>query len=366
MRILLTVPSLSRTFGGPREKAIGFLEHLPEHGAHAELVGCGHAPGAIGLPVIGKVHATPIPGRIGPLLDAIRRADLVHVIGYRDPVGTLGALYAHRRGTPFILEPAGMYFPRLRSFMLKGAFEAVVGRRLLSTATLIIATSRLEKEEITAEGIDPDRIRVRPNAVSNDLFPLADRGRMRMRMGVPLEAPIVLALGRIAKKKRLDLLAEALGRMPDTWGVVIGPDDRDGGLTDLIQVRERLDLHNRLIIDTRGAWGRERAEALSDADCFCLPSASENFGTAALEAAACGIPVVVSDRCGGSEWLPDNSSVVVPYGDIDRLVAALGTALNGPEVRRAAADHAPELRRELSWSSVAHKQSVIYQDLLAA
>ena len=59
---------------------------------------------------------------------AIAGADIVHVLGYRDPVGTMAASVAFRARVPYLLEPCGMMRPRVRSIAVKRAFDATIGR----------------------------------------------------------------------------------------------------------------------------------------------------------------------------------------------------------------------------------------------
>ena len=110
-----------------------------------------------------------------------------------------------------------------------------------------------------------------------------------------------------------------------------------------------------------GLWGNERAQAFADADAFCLPSATENFGIAAAEAACLGLPVVVSDECGVAEWLDLDATRTVPYGDIGALVAALRWATEGNAAQNAAKVGAPALQARLSWSRIAKEQVEMYE-----
>jgi hypothetical protein len=104
---------------------------LRNRGCEVEIVGCGEADGVTALPELGRFHGTPIPRNVKPLRSALRRADVAHIVGYRDPVGTLAARTARRLGRPFFLEPAGMHRRRLRSLAVKGIFEVALGRRIV-------------------------------------------------------------------------------------------------------------------------------------------------------------------------------------------------------------------------------------------
>lgn len=265
-------------------------DQLRALGHDVELAGCAPGPaveGEIRLTPIGRFHATPIPSNMRPLRIAVRAADVVHVGGYRDPVGTAAAFAARRHRVPYVLEPVGMYCRRLRSIGLKTAFDVTIGRAIIAGAAAVVATSSRERDELIAGGVDPERLLVRANGIDVPaLFPLPSRGGLWSRLGIPPAAPVVLFLGRIAVVKGLVHLAEAIVDLPGVWGLVAGPDEGDGALDALLAARRRLRLTERLVVLPLGLWGADKAEALSNADLFCLPSSGESFAIAVAEAAA--------------------------------------------------------------------------------
>lgn len=359
MRVLLTVPSVSRAFGGPPVVAAALRDGLEALGHEVEVLGCGDGS----LPVLVRFHGTPVPGRWKPIRRAVELADVVHVLGYRDPVGTVAALAATRSGIPLVVEPLGMHRTRLRSVGLKAAFDRLLGDRLLRKAVAIVATSRLEAAELAEDGVLADRIHVRPNGVgASESPPLPPRGGLRGRLDIPTAAPVVLSLGRIAAKKGLLDLVEALSRLPDVFAVVAGPPDpADGTLQRLARRARAISVSDRLRVIPEGLWGLDKAQAFADADCFCLPSATENFGIAAAEAAAAGVPAVVSDRCGVAEWLEPEASRVVPFGSVELLARALAAVVGDPRVSRRAREEADRVARTLEWGALSRLQSAIYE-----
>jgi glycosyltransferase involved in cell wall biosynthesis len=361
-RVLITVPSLAAEFGGPVVKARRLAGGLRALGCQVSVIGVGSAPDCVSLPQLGRFHTTPVPAGWGPLRKLVRQADIVHVLGFRDPVGTAAAVLAWRAGVPYLLEPAGMYRRRVRSVRLKAAFDRVLAGRVIGRATGIVATSRLEARELEEDGVRPEVIQVRPNGVDTDgLFPRPARGELRERLKIPPEVPVVLSLGRITAKKGLLDLAQALARLPAVWGLIAGPDDGDGTLGRLLAARAGLGLEGRLRVLDKGLWGRDKARALVDADVFCLASATENFGSAAVEASVLGLPVVISDESGATEWLDPAASRVVPFGDVATLAAALQEVIGDPAVRAAAEAAAPGLRQRLDWQLIAGQQLRMYE-----
>ena len=365
VRVVLTVPSLAREFGGPVTKINELAAGLRARGHHAEVIGCGVGRAATGLPVLARYHSNQVPRTLTPLRTAIARADVVHVMGLREPVSVAAALTARRSRVPYVIEPVGTHRRRVRSHRLKRAFDATVGKVILRDARAIIATSRMEEAELIEDGIASSSIRIRSNGICLDgVLPLPRRGELRAALSVPQKAPMILFLGRIAAKKQLLHLVHALDRMPGVWALIAGPDYHDGTLQAIESLRARLDLEDRLLLVPKGLWDEQKAQALADADCFCLPSESENFGTAALEAAGVGLPVVLSDRCGGAELLGPQASVVFDYGDIAGLTLALRKVLEDRTAGAAARAAAPALRESLDWATLAADQEGIYDSVL--
>jgi glycosyltransferase involved in cell wall biosynthesis len=365
MNILLTVPSLSPEFGGPAAKVEPLAAVLRDAGHNVNVLGAGRAQGAIGLGRVFSFHETPMPARRRPIAHLVRRADVVHVIGYRDPVGTMAAFSARRYNVPYVLEPVGMNRRRLRSQHLKRAYDLGPGRLVMKHAARVIATSRLERDELIKDGVTEERIRIRPNGVDvSVLLPLPPRGVFRSANGIPDAAPLVLALGRIARTKGLLFLVEAIAQAADVWCAIAGPDAQDGTLPRLDDAMRLRDLTGRLRLLPAGIWSTEKAQAFSDADVFVLASATESFGLAAAEAACIGLPVAVSEGTGVKEWLNPESTRVVTYGAADELASAIRDLLDRG-ARTAAADAAPMLRSTLSWSAMVDQQTAVYEEAVS-
>ena len=366
MRVLLTIPSFSREFGGPSSRVFPMAEALRERGHDVRVVGCGNSGGRLGaveLPVLFQFHATPMPRSLGSLPRLVRGSDVVHSIGFRD-LSTFAGLIAGRAGIPFVLEPVGMHGYRGRSGRLKGLFDRSLGRRLVDSAAAVIAASRLEAEELAAGGVSSERIHIRPNAIDvADLLPLPTRGAFRRRAGIPEDVPLVLALGRIVEGKGLRQLVRVLEQLDGAFVAIVGPDSGDGTLEELVAAKRDMAHSERLVLQPGGLWGRDKASAFADADAFCLFSRSESFGNAAAEAAAVGLPVVVSAECGVADLLTEiapDSTVVAPYGDRSALAEALG-AVRQPGKRAAALERATDVLSALSWPALMERQLDIYK-----
>jgi D-inositol-3-phosphate glycosyltransferase len=132
---------------------------------------------------------------------------------------------------------------------------------------------------------------------------------------------------------------------------------------ELAELRRRLDVEQRIHLPGPVPHG-ELPAIYADADVFALPSAHENFGLVAAEAAAVGAAIVVSNRCGVAELLRDGGGVVIGYDRVE-LREALRTLLADPERRRGLGEGARAVASAWTWSHVVHLQEELYERALA-
>jgi glycosyltransferase involved in cell wall biosynthesis len=289
------------------------------------------------------------------VLARIRRPDVVHVFGFRDPITTVTAAWCRARRIPYVFEPLGMFQPRLRKVALKHALDATLYRGVARSAATVVVASQRERDDVVACGVpaekvhvrgngfpDPERLGSEPGGVRPQQFDL------RTELGVPPDAPLILYVGRIAAGKGIDHLLAAIAELPDAHLVVAGPDDRHGISTAGDRVH------------TLPMTEEPPHRLYPQADVFVLASEGESFGMVAAEAAAAGTPVIVSDRCGIASFFEDGEAVVVPY-ERDAVVAAIRRVLSDPELRDQLARGGPVAARRTSWDHVTGVQESIYR-----
>ena len=206
-------------------------------------------------------------------------------------------------------------------------------------------------------GGGPDR--TRPRGVRH-----GPRLRGRFRAAHPRigDRPVVLFLGRLNFKKGIDILvhafSEALRAAPRAHLVIAGP---DGGLRARTEawigahgLRDRTTLLDMVT-------GPDKLALLADADLFVLPSWTENFGIAVIEALACGLPVVVSDRVNlwrevagaGAGWVVPPA----PGPTRDAIVEALRDPVRAREKGARGRDLVAE---RFAWTRIATRMEEVY------
>ncbi|MGH9112502.1 MAG: glycosyltransferase [Acidimicrobiales bacterium] len=221
-------------------------------------------------------------------------------------------------------------------------------------------------------GADPSRIEIVPPGVIHAFFSPGDRAGARAALTHlgPLDGPVLLFVGRIQPLKGLDVAVRALASLDDARAVLVvvgGASGRDGRaeveriekLAASLGVADRLRFadpqpHHMLSTYYRAA------------DVVLVPSRSESFGLVALEAAACGTPVVAA-AVGGLRTLVDHgrTGFLVEGRDPEIYAAYTEQILDNPALADQLAAGAARRARDFTWSTAAARLRRIYADLTA-
>ena len=294
-----------------------------------------------------------------------RQFDVAHLHACRHLPGALAARALARAGVPWVLTPHGPAPLIERRRAAKRLFDRIVGRRALRDAAAIVAATEAERDELIREGIDRERLHVVPPPVDLDPFatPIA-RGRARAALAVGT-APLVVYLGKLTPRKRLDVLVEAFGRLRHAGAkLVIAGNDMGAGRAIARDVTRR-GLGDRTRF-TGLLTGRARLELLADADVVAYASEREIFGLVPLESLLAGSPVVVANDSGAGEVVTGvGGGLVVPPGAADALATALDAILaDGVRWRAAARDASERVRQRYAPDRVARETTRLYESLL--
>jgi glycosyltransferase involved in cell wall biosynthesis len=240
-----------------------------------------------------------VPLGFGPAFrSALRTADIVHLFDFRDLQNAMAYMSMRRTRTAFVLSAFGE-LPRAEGpkRWAKHVYDLLWGYRTINKASALVAQTDNEAEWYERFGALPGKIRNIPLAVDLDTIrrPPA-RGAFRARIGVAPYELMILFLGRIHEYKGVDLLIRAYGRVraerPNVRLVIAGRDD--GFLAAAKRLATELGPPGAVLF-CGPLYGENRLEAYADADLFALtPSHAEQTSLAALEACACGTPVLVT------------------------------------------------------------------------
>ena len=188
-----------------------------------------------------------------------------------------------------------------QGYWKKQIFGWLFQKRFLRQAALIQINNRDERADLCHFlGYEHPNVKIIPNGMQLDeLMNLPPKGSFRTAHNLPANVQIVLFMGRLHIKKGLDLLLPAFAKYaqdhPDVVLVLAGPDDGYQAEAERFIAQNKLETKILLV---GMLTGEAKKAALADATLFALPSYSEGFSIAALEAMAAGLPALVSDRIG--------------------------------------------------------------------
>ncbi len=252
------------------------------------------------------------------------------------------------------------YFHHPQDFApAEGARRRLMVGASLAASARVLTISEFSRRELLAldPGLAP-RLRVTPLAADEDLPAGPRREEARARLGCA--GPLLLTVGSIFNRRRLPELLRATARLvPRFPGLrlhVVG-DNRTHPSVDLGALVRELGLARRVALEGF-VTDAELAERYAAADVAVFLSEYEGFGLPALEAAARGVPLVVSDRPALSEVFGAAALTVDP-GDVNAVAAALGRVLADPALGRDLVARGRDLAARHSWSDVAARTRAV-------
>ncbi len=252
-------------------------------------------------------------------------------------------------------------------------------RTAVRSADRIVAASEIELADLASlYGADPAKVRVIPLGVDTQLFRPLRQSDARAALGRDACEDTILFVGRIEQIKGIDVLLEAVGqllrRRPDLRRrvclVIVGgatDPNADGSESEKVaELRRMVEAHGiRDSVDFVGSLDqRELACFYAAADVCAVPSLTESFGLVALEAMACGTPVVAT-RVGGLQTVvTDESGLLVPPGDSSALSEAIAQLLDDMELRTRLSAGARARAQSFTWQRVADAIERVYDEVI--
>ncbi|HET7302956.1 MAG TPA: D-inositol-3-phosphate glycosyltransferase [Segeticoccus sp.] len=243
--------------------------------------------------------------------------------------------------------------------------------QVVQAAARLVANTEDEASALTdLYAADPARVRVVPPGVDLDVFRPGGRAAARAELGLPADASVLLFVGRIQPLKAPDVLlraaAELLRLRPElrerlVVAVLGGPSG--SGLADtgaLQRLARRLGISAQVRLLPPVAR-EELADWYRAADLACVPSYSESFGLVALEAEACGTPVVAA-AVGGLPTAVGDTGALVEGHDPGRWARTLAELLGDEVQRRRLGERAVAHAAGFSWDATTDRLLEVYAE----
>ncbi|MEP6892604.1 MAG: glycosyltransferase [Gaiellaceae bacterium] len=289
-------------------------------------------------------HDYPLtPGIVRALRES--RPDVVVVSGWSTFASQVAIVWCRAHGVP--------YLPLVESHDLgqrsgwRRRVKGAVVPRVLRSAAGALALGTASRRSLVERGASPERVRLFANTIDVPAWKERAkqlgrrRAELRARLGVGEHDVVVLSVARLGPEKGLVTLVEAVAATHDPRLHLLlagdGPERR---------ALEELARELGVRLHTSGDLpAGEVAEAYAVADVFALLSSRETWGVVVNEAAASGLPLVLSDRVGAAyDLLRDGENgVLVPAGDVTATASALARAVDEAGWRRRAGARSREL-----------------------
>jgi glycosyltransferase involved in cell wall biosynthesis len=301
----------------------------------------------------------------------MRAYDLVHIHALFSYPSNIAAWIAGKLGVPYVIRPLGVlnrWGMTNRRPGLKRLSFAAIESRLLANAAAVQFTSAQEQSE--AEDLYRHK---RPVVIPNPIVQTRIDKDSLAQADKELDAVVdgrrmILFLSRIHPKKGIELLIPAFAKLypdhPATVLVIAG--DGTPALTSRLKDLARSLLPGNAVYFASFVRESRKQALLDRADVFVLPSYSENFGVAAVEAMACGVPVVVTDQVGIHPAIAAHEAGCVVSCQVNEIARTIDKLLRNPTLRSEMGQRGRQLvAMEYSADAVAGKLLTLYSSVLS-
>ncbi len=262
---------------------------------------------------------------------------------------------------------------------LEGEYRIRGEQRVLKVADRIIAATQAEKSQLEfLYQADQRKISIVPPGVDTSRFYPIPGDEARAAIEIPEDDRMLLYVGRIEPLKGVDILIEAiarmkrsgvLGRWPHYLAIIGGdpdasPEYMSAEMARLQQLALSLGIGDLVVF-----LGKRGQDSLpyyySAAEVVVVPSHYELFGMVALEAMACGTPVVAS-QVGGLAFLVQDgvTGFHVPDGDPDALCASVARLVQDGSLRMRMGERAAEYARGYAWEKITPRILSVYREVI--
>lgn len=316
---------------------------------------------------LGIPYPIPSVASYKTFLESVKSSDLIHVHGHPYLSSLIAAKIAKKYSKPLVLTQHNTFIEYNNFWdQIEKLNDLAIGREVLKEAEKIIVVSNATKNYVLSLGADPEKIRVLHNGVDVNRFrPLTGvKDEMRKKLGISKDSSVVLTVRRLVYKNGIDTLIEsakvAVKKNPRLVFLVVGKGP------DFEKVKEKIEeLGMQENFRLTGFISDEILPFYYNvADFFVLPSKSgEGLPLVALEAMACGLPVIATNVGGISEVVTKDYGKVVPPDTPDSLAEAI-LEFSHRELSALKKNLRTMIEQKYSWDKNVEKLVEIYEELI--
>ena len=283
--------------------------------------------------------------------------------------GKVGSILSRRWKIPHVVTFHTLAKTKLRARVgeSESDLRISVEQEVMRESTDILVLTRAEKMDLeNLYGISPEKVSVISAGVDTDIFYPVPKLKARVGLGLPDKETVMYA-GRVEPIKGLDILLDSfkiLNETRDVHLVVVGGSlSGDRELDALRQRSKQLGILEKITF-TGSVNQSELGRYYSAADVFVLPSHYESFGLVALEAMACGTPVVAS-RVGGIPSFVDDGETgyLITWRSAEPFADRIEMLLENLDLRNFMSERARVKANSMNWSTVAAEVADYYCNL---
>ncbi len=261
------------------------------------------------------------------LKNNLKKYNIIYIPAIWNYPAAITSYYCRKYNKPYIIAPKGVLYPYTirKKGWKKWLYYKMIAKRNVEKATFIHYTAKDEAEKCHLRLALKNKAIIIPNGIRLSEFNnLPIRDNLWKRYPILKNKKIILFLGRINWKKGLDILVEAYSRLArersDVHLLIVGSDEEGygGKVRDWFKDKGVLGR----VTFTGILLGRKKMEVFAGSDVFVLPSYSENFGMAVVEAMACSLPIIISDQVGIYREVKSAKAGIIIHNDHNELYGA--------------------------------------------
>ncbi len=268
-----------------------------------------------------------------------------------------GLAVAGVSGKPLVVHVHSTEFDRAGTNVNSVIYE--IERRGMQGAMAVMCVSHLTRNMVISRyTIDPEKVRVVYNGIEgNDAL-------SEPRTTIRRDDKIVLFLGRITLQKGPEYFVAAAKKVLQKFDKVKFVMAGSGDMTRrVIELASEMGIGHKVLF-TGFLRGNDVERVFKMADVYVMPSVSEPFGLAPLEAIRHDVPVIISKSSGVSEVVAH--ALKVDFWDIDEMANKIIAVLKHPPLSQTLREHADFEVKKLTWDDAARKCAAAYEDVVQA
>jgi glycosyltransferase involved in cell wall biosynthesis len=316
---------------------------------------------------LGIPYSIPTVTSLETFLKAVKSSKIIHAHGHPYLTSLIAAKLAKRYSKPFVLTQHNTFIEYDSIFdNIERLNDLAVGKETLKEADKIITVSNATKDYVLSLGAKPEKVTVLHNGVDLARFrPLAGkREEMRRKLGISQNSIVVLTVRRLVYKNGIDTLIEsaniAVKKNPKIVFLVVG---KGPDLNNVQMKIKQLGIENNFRF-TGFVKDEDLPFYYNAADFFVLPSKSgEGLPLVALEAMACGLPVIATDVGGISEILMEDYGKLVPPNQPELLAKAV-LEFSNIDLSSRKLELRAVMEEKYSWDKNVERLVEIYEELI--